>query len=627
MFRLSALLPIALAFGAVLLTGCAMQSVVPIAQANQSVAGTIHGGQQPIAGAAVSFYAASTTGYGSAPTSLLNTPGGYVLSGADGSFDLGSKFACPSGDAQTYLIASGGNTGAGTNSSAVLMASLGRCADLSASTYISINEVSTVAAVWSLQQFMAPGTVNVGTSAQNTLGLGNAFLQVSNLISVAGGTANQTTPEGNGVVPQAKINTLANDAAACINGVTGSAGCVALFAAATPAGGPAPTDTLTALLNIAQNPAANVAAVWDLGSSSAPFQPQLSAAPDDFTLSVQFSGGGMNVPYLLAVDGNGNIWVPNASGASASTGVLSEFSPTGVSLQGPSGLQLPNSGPVEALAIDTSNNVWLQGDDNLTTNSIFKLSNAGANLSGPGGFPWGSTFFSNNIAFDAQGSVFSLGGSANVSVLGKMSSTGVVDGMFPLANASNPLGLAIDHYGTILIAGEASGTVQKLAANKLLSGVQYAGGGLTYPESVAIDRNGNAWVANGGGALASEFDSAGNPISGSGFGPTGGASIVSVDGANSIWLAGLNNHLYHLDNTGAVISSPSGFSSQSSADSGAVPYGMALDASGNVWLSIFAGQYASQYPGSWLVEYIGVASPVPTPIAQQVQLSLLGVRP
>lgn len=51
----------------------------------------------------------------------------------------------------------------------------------------------------------------------------------------------------------AAFNTLANLPAGCITRVKGDA-CDGLFAVATPPGGAAPTDTLTAAQNIARNP-------------------------------------------------------------------------------------------------------------------------------------------------------------------------------------------------------------------------------------------------------------------------------------------------------------------------------------------------------------------------------------
>jgi hypothetical protein len=48
-----------------------------------------------------------------------------------------------------------------------------------------------------------------------------------------------------------------------------------------------PNETASAAINIAHNPRTNIAALYGLQPAlDAPFQPQLGAAPDDFTITV-----------------------------------------------------------------------------------------------------------------------------------------------------------------------------------------------------------------------------------------------------------------------------------------------------------------------------------------------------
>jgi len=68
------------------------------------------------------------------------------------------------------------------------------------------------------------------------------------------------------------IHTLANILSACINSEgPNSAGCVGLFSNARRSGadGAKPEDTATAAINIAQNPRANVAALYRLQPQAA----------------------------------------------------------------------------------------------------------------------------------------------------------------------------------------------------------------------------------------------------------------------------------------------------------------------------------------------------------------------
>ena len=144
----------------------------------------VRGGQQPVVGANVVLYAAGSGGYGSTNTTQLSST---VTSGAGGSFSITGLYTCPSASAQMYLVATGGDSGAGFNSSLALMAALGSCGNLSSSTFANIDEVTTVAAVYALAPFMAtnggaPGA-SIGTSGTNSQGLTQAFATANNLVN------------------------------------------------------------------------------------------------------------------------------------------------------------------------------------------------------------------------------------------------------------------------------------------------------------------------------------------------------------------------------------------------------------------------------------------------------------
>ena len=94
----------------------------------------------------------------------------------------------------------------------------------------------------------------------------------------------------------ATFNTLANLLTGCITRVHGDA-CDKFFAVATPPGGVAPTDTLTAAQNIARNPTIQAQKLFALLDTfypvpagelwrPAPFIPYLSFAPSAWTLSL-----------------------------------------------------------------------------------------------------------------------------------------------------------------------------------------------------------------------------------------------------------------------------------------------------------------------------------------------------
>jgi len=238
----------------------------------------------------------------------------------------------------------------------------------------------------------------------------------------------------NAVLPLAKMNTLADALAACVNSPGGTAGsntsCGTLFTAAT-VGGVAPTDTITAAMNIAQHPSANVPTIWGLANSQSPFQSTLSAPPTDWNLIVTYSGGGLSTPKGIAVDQSGNVWAAN------------------------------------------------QGN-----NSVTKLDALGVTSTDATGFLSGSTGY----------------------MVGPLSS---------------PAAVAIDLNGNAWVANHGNSSVTEIVASGS-SGTVFNGGSLSAPTGVAVDASNNVWVANGGNSSVTEISSGGaySNYSGSGIAPT-----------------------------------------------------------------------------------------------------------
>ena len=251
--------------------------------------GNVHGGQQPVSGAAIQLYAASAAGDGAAATPLLEAA---VPTDASGGFDVTGLYACPDAGALVYLVARGGNPGlaAGAKNGALtLMTALGACGGLGAQTYVSVNEQTTVAAVWALAPFMTGyGSVGSGPGDEGQLAL--AFQQAGLLVNEASGTAPGAGLPSGVTAPVAEIATLADVLATCVNSAGGSAGdgsaCGNLFAAVQPAGGAAPTETVGAALQMARQPGANVNAIFGLVPAVGPFEPTLSAAPASWAVAL-----------------------------------------------------------------------------------------------------------------------------------------------------------------------------------------------------------------------------------------------------------------------------------------------------------------------------------------------------
>ena len=189
----------------------------------------------------MTLYAASA----GAPKQLAQT-----TTGADGSFVLVAPDAADVG-ASLYLIAKGGHSaadrGSGANEATALMTVLGS----SAPAKVTINEMTTVASVWTHNQFI-DGTAIKGQPLQLKIAAGNVPSFVDLATGGWGGVIQSSLNSGQ-TPTMANFASLANVLAGCVARVTPDA-CGKLFAAAKGPMGTTPADTLTAAHSIAMYP-------------------------------------------------------------------------------------------------------------------------------------------------------------------------------------------------------------------------------------------------------------------------------------------------------------------------------------------------------------------------------------
>jgi len=417
----SFLRPSLLALSAVLslsLSGC---GIGPVTASNSTdtitgpIAGIIHGGPNPVVGAEVILYATTSTGYGVGTQLQEATQVGasaHQDTSSTGNFNFAGGITCPAG-AYAYVVAYGGNSGAGNNPNSVLMAALGACSTLfSGTTYtgnvIWVDELTTVAAGYALSNFIgitgtAIGGYTVGIGADSTnaaatgcvnnayyglvtcptttaAGLAHAFANAATLVSTTNGQANATTTTS-AVIPNRLINTLGNVLQACVNSTGGgTSASTGLPTTATSAGGTTydgtncgalsaftsytrngtPTGTLVAagntlgfVQNLAKRPGGSsstfnsacasgstgtttaATCILNLGTPAVYYTPVMSAAPPDWSISIQWPKGsfsnatnsttcvtssvpatnGLLYPYMLATDINDNLAIVNGDGS------------------------------------------------------------------------------------------------------------------------------------------------------------------------------------------------------------------------------------------------------------------------------------------------------------------------
>ena len=425
------------AAGTAAMTGCGagtFASATGPVTAAVALSGHILGGQQPVTGAIIQLYAAGQTGYGVGSTPLIASP---VSSDANGNFSITGTYTCPYPTSQVYVTATGGNPGGvGNNANLVLMAALGPCGNLSASSFAVVNELTTVASAYALSPFMSSPT-QLSTTPTNLTGLNNAVSTVSKLVSIGKGLMPGDALPAGATEPIAELNTLADILAGCVNsnGVGGtSTSCASLFTNATPPGGTAPTDTVTAILDIAKNPANNASALFLSTPPNPPFQPTLTSAPAAYTVSLRYvptGPGAFSNPTASASDVAGNLWVTNAGNntislVGAATGVPLLL--TGGSLNSPS-----------SIAFDMGGNAWVPNQ-------------GGSSLS-----------------------VFTPSGAGTLALSG---------------NFSNPTGVAIDGQGLIWVSNSGNNTVTQVTTSgtTVTAAKSYQTGGIT-PSAIAINPN------------------------------------------------------------------------------------------------------------------------------------------
>ena len=215
-----------------------------------AIAGQAHGGEQAIQGANVYLVYTGNSGYGTG-----DVIGGTATTSSDtnGSFTIATNSNTCTAPQQAYIVIQGGSTGAGTNANNYLVSAIGSCATLATTTFVDVNEVTTVAAAYALGNFATTnGTapyVHIGATATNAgltsavtingntfaigagvpttaAGLPHAFINAANLANITTGTAQSAPTVSSNVsvtAPLTMVNGIADILQSCVNSTGGSA--------------------------------------------------------------------------------------------------------------------------------------------------------------------------------------------------------------------------------------------------------------------------------------------------------------------------------------------------------------------------------------------------------------------
>ena len=602
------------------LTGCGMGNLDTSASSTFSIAGVVHGGQQPVTGSTIQLYTAGTSGNGSTATAMITST--TVTTSPSGTFLITGDYHCVNSTDQVYLTATGGNPGltdpTTNNNALVLIAAIGNCGNLASISNLDIDEVTTVAAVYALAPFISLNTTaapyfNIGASSTNSAGLANAFLDAQLLANITNGSA-ATLASGLTTQP-GKLYALADAISYCVNSASSaSTACASLVTASTPNGGLAPTaNTIATTLSIVQHPGnvKIVGPVWNLINSQAPFPTTpLTQAPNDWTMTLTITGGGLNSPTALAIDSSSNVWVADYNGG------LSAFGPQGAAL---SSTAYGTSILAECfgLTIDTSGNIWVTNfEAPANRGSISKF--LGTSSGTPGTpvknivsntyyFADASIDFPTALATDTTSGT----GNGDIGIANFASSSATIYN--PTANSfiviasgstSEAAGVAFDSSHGLWVSNQGNGTVTHVSSSGTILAQPACCDGA---EGIALDSNGNAWIANYSGGYVYASTPTGDGLAdASGGGLSTGQPVgIAVDAANNIWVAdGDGGVITALKaNTGLAVSPSTGYGLDAALSD---PHGISPDASGNIWVSDFGK--------NTVVMFFGLATPTVTPV-------------
>jgi hypothetical protein len=441
-----------------------------------------------------------------APKQLAQTK-----TGEDGRFEVhvgGSQ-----GDAILYLVATGGEpkaTGGGDNPAVALITVLGSMPP----AMVVINEFTTVASVWTHAQFLDSTAIK-----GHALGLRIAAGNVPNFVNLeTGGWGGAIQdPLNSGQTPtMANFATLADLLSGCITRVKADA-CSRLFAASTPPGGGAPTNTLNAAESIAFNPWYQPERLFNLlrqfYSVSAsnhmlavPFMPYLNWAPGAWTLPLKFTGGGYVAGGKCMFDSEGNLWVGDNFSVgwqgqdSLWQGHATKFAPNGRALSpittGFTGGGM--EGGTFGAAVDSKDNAWLTS---YGSKSISVFDKNGKPLTPPEGINFGGRLgLMQGVIVTPSGDVWVLGIEKRQLVYfpkGDIANGRIVcegDSAEPCKSFVAPFHLGIDQQDRIWVSNSGTPHVTRFPASDPSKAENFKTG--INNSGLAIDSQGNVWVTN-----------------------------------------------------------------------------------------------------------------------------------
>jgi len=222
--------------------------------------------------------------------------------------------------------------------------------------------------------------------------------------------------------------------------------------------------------------------------------------------------------------------------------------------------------------------VWLS---NVNSGSVSKLHDSNGGLIG-------SYSVGNNsigVAVDSNGDAWVAGGGVGGGVAKINGLTGSLIGNYTAG--SNSYGVAVDASDNVWVANAYGGNVSKIngATGALID--NYSVGPV--PKAVAVDASNHVWITNSDDSTITELNVSDGSLVGTYSAGGVGGNGVAVDGDGNIWVAGGSGVAKLNGTTGDLIETFSPCTN---------PTGVAVDANNNVWVACMYSDAVARYNAS-----------------------------
>jgi len=658
------------------LTGCGIgmqDTTVPdVPYHTFTISGEAHGGETPIIYDNIAFYETASTGVATNGVYVPSTPLtalGSTYTDINGNFTFSPSLSCTTSTDYVYAVGTGGNTGSypGTlNPNSMIMAAVGLCSTLNSSTYVVINEESTVAAAYALQAFSSiSGSYTSSTAASPvvtsyTVTSNVATLTFASSVTLASGqpitfssfTGSDTFLNGSYFVISA-TSTTANIAVSNAN-----------VGPVTPVG--TPTGTITSITAV---PTVSVTASTTNyvtgaanGSSAAGMAHGFANAATLYSVSTGAvnttspNNTAVTVPLTLINSiANSLQYCVNSTGGSATSSTVNDGTHCGKLFSYTTNVSGSNQ-VVPSNTLQAALNIARFPTQNVS--SIFGLGSgmpafatalgttptdfslALAFTKGAGGSASTGLIYPYSLALDGNDNVYVMNSNAsattqsNIVAFNNNGTTIYATGV-DTTTVTAPRYIAADGSGNLFISNNGGSTtssiVQVYAASNGAVG-QKISPGVINAWGVALDSSGNLWIGFGGTSPAlAEYSYSSSTWSADTLGatPTGTNFSYQIvpDKNGNIWAAQFNSTTANLP---IVVPYSSGYGTATVTASGTTEkssYGLVVDSSGNGWYLGTAdiNKLTASYSGSVVTAIVSSTAATYTPASGTAGLRYMAI--